>query len=247
MNHKTAIHDQVGAAGAKGGLYGRTSGSADIRRTYIHGMKRSDSCSSPREASRVNDRETQIILQPRPLAGVLYTVSRDLCGELFPVYAGRNTIGSDPRSDIYLSEATVSASHAVLLVRILAGSDGERVITMSYTDYDSEFGSSVDGAECGYDSVPLRGNEIIRIGRSYRFIFLPLDHIRHGLVIEEGFMSVPREKSGPVKPDFIPSHDTRRDDGAVYPSAVGEEDERAFYGRTYARKEDHSSKKTIGG
>lgn len=237
-------HDAVSSR--TGGLYGRSENMSGLKRTYIHGMRQPGTENAGNSVSVSGSRVLDITLQSRPLAGVLYSVSRDACGELFPVYIGRNTIGSDPVSDIYLNEETVSASHAVLLIRSLPGDGGTRLLTMSLTDYDSAYGTEVNGVRLGYDRMPLKGNEIIRIGRSYFFLFIPIDPVPYGLGEVEGFISTSRFENRPVSiADSSDIYAPLRNE-PVYPSAVGEEDERTFYGRTYARKEDHSSKKTIG-
>lgn len=231
-----------------GGFYGRTPGAPDIRRTYIAGMKPRVE-KTPEEETLVADRADKIELQTRPVAGILFSVSRDYSGEIFPIYVGRNTIGNEKECDIYLSEDTVSANHAVLLVRMLPDGNGGRVMSASITDYDSEFGSSVNGRRLGFDKQTLEGNEIITIGNSYQFLYIPLDASAIGLEPVAGFISVPRYKPQPavMQPQFAqPSaFYTPASIEEVYPSAVGEEDEQTFYGRTYAKKEDHSSKKTI--
>ena len=248
MDNKTQISSSVSepSSGSQGasGLYGRSAGRKDINRTYIQGMKpRHDPDDVNNEEAGAPSRAVHIDLQPRPLAGVLYSVSGDDCGEIFPVYVGRNTIGSEPDCDVYLSERTVSPNHAVLLVRIITN-DGNRHVTMNLTDYDSAFGTSVNGVRLGYDRESLQGNEIIQIGVSYRFVFIPLDAEAYGLGQEPGFEAVRRVENRPAPHVAAPDSFMTVDD-TVYPNAVGEAEERTFYGRSYARKEDHSSKKTI--
>lgn len=245
MNDKTAIHSSQ-PQNNSGGLYGRSEGRQDIKRTYIQGMKPRNSGDSPQESSAASGgRVSDITLQERPVAGILYSVSHDVCGELFPVYVGRNTIGSDPASDVYLSEETVSPNHAVLLVRAIVDEEGKRKVTMNITDYDSDFGTAVNGVKLGYDREPLKGNEIIQIGNSYFFIFIPLDPAVYGLGQVAAFAPTKRLVRNPA-PFAAPSEIYMPvPNEPIYPSVVGEQDERTFYGRTYAKKEDHSSKKTI--
>lgn len=251
MDQKTQItpppYNANPVASQGNALYGRTPGKPDIKRTYIQGMKprRDVSGNNPDAASgsEPDTRALNISLQGRPIAGVLFSVSRDNMGELFPVYVGRNTIGSEAECDIYLTEETVSPNHAVLLVRMLPNASGGRTMNMSITDYDSDFGTAVNGMKLGYDRQSLAGREVIQIGNSYQFLFIPLDAQNHGLVQIPGFIATPRKEmrsSLPATGFYAPATEEE-----IYPSAVGEEDERTFYGRTYAKKEDHSSKKTI--
>lgn len=236
------------ASAATGGLYGRSEGRKDINRTYIQGMKPRATAGTDRAEQLPDERAVKITLQPRPIAGILYSVSRDVCGEIFPVYVGRNTIGCNPESDIYLNEETVSPNHAVLLVRSIQDGSGNRSVTMNITDYDSEFGTAVNGVKLGYDRQSLQGNEIIQIGNGFYFIFVPLDPVPYGLGQVQGFVSTPRFNAEPSPVErmnediYMPAPNE-----PVYPTSVGEADENTFYGRTYAKKEDHSSKKTING
>ncbi len=230
-----------------GGLYGRTEGRQDIKRTYIQGMKPREEKVSSQGKVLPEERAVRIKLQPRPVAGVLYSVSRDVCGEIFPVYLGRNTIGCTPESDIYLNEETVSPNHAVLLIRQLQDEYGNRKVTMNITDYDSDFGTAVNGVKLGYDRESLKGNEIIQIGNAYYFIFVPLDPVPFGLGQVSGFMSTPRQDAEPTISNRPGSDEylAPTPNEPIYPSSVGEADERTFYARSFAKKEDHSAKKTI--
>lgn len=245
MDQKTVISNSRNNSSNVGDFYGRSESNPNIKRTYIQGMKPREENKSTNE-SVADERQVRIKLQNRPIAGVLYSVSRDVCGEMFPVYVGRNTIGSDPQSDIYLSEETVSPNHAVLLIRQICNEDGERQVTMNITDYDSEYGTAVNGQALGYDRQTLKGNEIIQIGNSYYFLFVALDAAPYGLGQVPGFAPIPRQDSEPAP--FQPINEIYMPvrNEPIYPSVVGQEDERTFYGRTYAKKEDHSAKKTIG-
>lgn len=234
---------------SEGGMYGPSVNSANIKRTYIAGLKPNGEVSSSAQDENTSKKEdrriVEIHLQERPLAGVLYSVSGGNLGEIFPVYAGRNTIGGAPESDIYLSECSVSSNHAVLLVRILS-ENGTPVVKMSITDYDSEYGTYVCGNRMGFDKEPLYGNELIQIGGAYQFLFVPLNPFANGMAPSTAFSPVPRKDTTGIRrlseDSYAPYVDT-----TVYPSAVGEEYERTFYGRTLAKKEDHSAKKTIHG
>lgn len=233
------------------GLYGRSENRKDIKRTYIQGMGPSRQEDNNIVEVLKDNRNILLKLQQRPIAGLLYSVSRDVCGEIFPVYVGRNTIGSSPASDVYLNEETVSDEHAVLLIRSLVDKDGKRVVTMNITDSGSEFGTAVNGKGLDYDRANLKGNDIIQIGNSYFFLFIPLDPSAYGLGQVEGFCSTERVSNLelPVNPNVVLSAEEyipiRMKNEPICPSVVGEADERTFYGRSFAKKEDHSSNKTI--
>lgn len=108
-----------------------------------------------------------IHLQERVIIGVLFSISRGLLGEIYPVYLGRNAIGSSPACDICLSERTVSEEHAVLFAR----SDGypaECHVTL--TDYGSMQGSTVNQQDCRYETLKVLENDIISIGAHYKLV-----------------------------------------------------------------------------
>lgn len=249
MIQKTVIGDVDPNGPRKGdgpdSLYGRSAESANIKRTFIQGMKprteegNNDSANNAEPDHRVRNIE----LQERPLAGILYSVSADGCGEIFPLYVGRNSIGSKSDSDVYLTEQTVSPSHAILLIRVIETEAG-RNVTMSITDYDSEYGTAVNGYRLGYDREQLHGNEIIQIGNAYSFVFIPLDAMAYGLGTAKGFVPVPRKENHPAPHPADPISRLQADTD-IYPTSVGASDEHAFYGRSVAKKEDHSSKKTF--
>lgn len=223
-------------------MYGPSSASS-VKRTVISGMRQQPAADSGPVDTKTNDRATVIDMQERTLAGILYSVSRDSMGELFPIYLGRNTIGSEPECDVYLPEDTVSANHAVLLVRMVPDTSGQRVISAGITDYDSEFGTALNDNPLGYDREPLNANDVIRVGNSYQLMFVPLDAISRGLTEAPGFRALPRKdgrRMAVATGFYAPASEEE-----IYPSEVGEEYEQTFYGRTYARKEDHSSKKTV--
>lgn len=231
-------------------LYGRSEDKPNINRTVIQGMKpKKEETPGSDKTFDGNKRITEIELQERPVAGILYSLSHDSLGELFPLYAGRNTIGSSNDCDVYLTEQTVSPKHAILLIRILDDGKGGRHVTMSITDYNSEYGTSVNGEKLDFDKVNLNGNEIIEIGNSYKFIFLRIDADAYGLKPASNFIATPRKENRPapqqviVEKYILPNGENI--DDTIYPNSVGEQDENTFYGRTKAQKVDHSSKKTI--
>lgn len=228
-------------------FYTQSAGAKNENRTYIPGMKRK-SDPQPGESAQATQAQPQSVrieLQTRPLAGVLFSVSRDNCGELFPVYIGRNTIGSKPECDIYLSEQSVSPDHAILLIRKIGLPDGSRKVTMSISDYESEHGTFINDQRLEEDVEPIKGHDVIRIGNAYTFLFVPLDADASGLFTASNFIATPRVENRPtVSNDYLAYMGPMLDD-TIYPNAVGEEDEQTFYGRSTKKKEDHSSKKTL--
>ena len=223
-------------------FYTQSAEAKNESRTFIPGMKRKSDSPSAVPGQEVESQAVRIELQRRPLAGVLYSVSRDNIGELFPVYIGRNTIGSKPESDIYLTEKSVDGDHAIFLIRKISMGDGSKRVTMSISDYGSEHGTTINGERLEDDVVPVKAGDVIGIGRAYKFYFMPLDSEELGLAPCRDFVATPRVENRPVvNTDYLaympPPVDTE-----VYPTSVGEEDEMAFYGRSSKKKEDHSNR-----
>lgn len=256
MDNKTIINAPTpnpnGKPATSDSFYSQSSGanSAKINRTYIQGMKPRSENADARVANTDDtqqSRVTDIELQERPLAGILYSVSNDECGELFPVYVGRNVIGSSSDSDIYLTEETVSDKHAMILVRIINSEKRGKIVTMSISDNGSDFGTVVNGVTVLDDIVLLKGMESIQIGNAYKFIFIPLSADMYGLSTDTSFRPTKRIQNKPLVHsdyrNFIIS--AQEVDEEIYPDAVGEEHENTFYGRTKEKKEDHSGKKTL--
>lgn len=225
-------------------FYTQSAEAKNESRTYIPGMKRKSEVAAAQHNDQPASQAVRIDLQNRPLAGVLYSVSRDNCGELFPVYIGRNTIGSKPDCDIYLTEKTVSPDHAILLIRKIALPDGNRKVTMSISDYGSEFGTLINGSRLEEDVESINPGDIISIGSAYTFYFLPLDADEIGLGQAANFQATPRVENRPtVSTDYLAYMPPV--DNTVYPNAVGKEDEQTFYGRSTKKKEDHSNRQTL--
>lgn len=240
---------------SSGNMYSQ-SATGNAKRTIIAGMGKCQN-GQPKSNQAINALEegrfSRIYVQDRALAGILYSVSRTSKGEIFPLYTGRNTIGSSPDSDIYLPEDTVSPNHSILLIRILHRGDNDEIgLTMNITDYDSDFGTKVNGEVASLDPVALTGQEIIQIGNAYQFLFIPLIPQKHGLREASRFIALPRmdlaekEVEFPMNPIQYHYHSVETiSKEEAYPNAVSAEDESTFYGRSYRKKEDHSGNKTI--
>lgn len=228
---------------AENSFYTQSAGAPEGR-TFIPGMKRKSYDAAP-QAEEAPSQTVRLDLQSRPLAGVLYSVSRNSLGEIFPVYIGRNSIGSQPVSDIYLSEKTVSPEHALLLIRKLSLPDGTRRVTMSISDYSTEYGTKVNDQCLDEDVVEIQSGDTLQIGRAYRFVFIPLDAEQYDLFTATNFEATPRVENRPTVNADYQAYMEEPVDTTVYPDAVGEEDEMTFYGRSQQKKEDHSSKKTL--
>lgn len=119
-----------------------------------------------------------VAMQERVVAGVLFSISNGILGEIFPVYLGRNLIGTGSDCDIRLNEATVSAEHAVLFAR---GDNYPDEVPMTLTDYGSMYGTSVNDNDCRYESLMLRDGDVLSVGRHYKLLLKTFDVGRAGL------------------------------------------------------------------
>lgn len=227
-------------------FYNPTAGKENDNRTYIPGMKRKSTAGQEGGSPSDDGQAVRIELQSRPVAGVLFSISKDNCGELFPIYIGRNTIGNKPDCDVYLSEASVSPDHALILIRKVNLADGTKKVTMTISDSGSENGTFINGEDLDDDIMSIKEGDILRIGKAYNFQFIPLDAESAGLYTSSDFKSTPRVENRPSNhEDYKRYMNAIPADDKIYPNAVGQEDEMTFYGRSTRKKEDHSSRQTL--
>ena len=191
-NHNDSQDDLV-----YGGLYSRSGD--DSQRTYVPGMRQQPSSVLPNNSvvsnspilhnQRENNR--QIVMQERVVVGVLFSISRGLLGELFPVYLGKNIIGLTPNCDISLKEKTVSPEHAILHTR-----KTETGLEASITDFNSTFGTQVNETDARYETIPVKENDIITIGSHYQFVIKFFDMEKCGLAENLDFEDPSSENIG---------------------------------------------------
>ena len=150
-------------------FYRPTGHVKDTNRTYVPNLYRQVAAEMQAEEYDVrNDYSENIIkIQSRPLVGVMYSRSAGVEGELFPVYIGRNSIGSDLSCDICLQERTVSCQHAILLARIQTDEDGEQYLHVVLSDNSSDHGTYVNGNSLMGERAACTNGDIITIGCNY--------------------------------------------------------------------------------
>ena len=164
------------------GLYSK-SDAVGSQKTYIPGMGEEPIVSSVQNNSQSKDLhvnngiigETRMIsLQNRVVVGVLFSVSKGLLGEIFPLYLGRNLIGKSNNCDVCLHENTVSSEHAILYIRKNNGATVSHY-DITLTDYNSQYGSTVNDEDGRYETLSVKENDILTIGRHYKFIIKIFD------------------------------------------------------------------------
>lgn len=171
-----------------GSMYSRSGD--DSQRTFVPGVNKQP-LPTPTKGSVISGvpqttspqiKGRQIVLQERVLVGVLFSISRGLLGEIFPLYLGKNIIGQSVNCDITLNEKNVSNEHAILYVR-----KNGTVYESTITDFNSTYGTRVNEIDARYDSVPVKEDDVIVIGNHYKFIVRFFEVERHGLTEEEDF------------------------------------------------------------
>lgn len=190
-----------------------------------------------------------IPLQGRMIVGVLYSVSRNLFGEIFPIYVGKNTIGSAPDNDVCLREETVYPAHAILLVRKLADENGVMHTSVSITEDTPGAGTAVNGDVLEYERVYCHDGDVISIGEHYTLSLMLLSPEARNLEPCDDFLSLPpveaprRDSAQPIDPyammySNVPPEPTFRD-------SISEDDERSFYAPSKIKEPDHFASKTV--
>lgn len=167
-------------------LYSRTAN--NDKRTVICGedqptpsLAEATPRNTPSNATLI-ETERKIRIKDRVMVGVLYSISRTLLGELYPIYLGRNTLGQGSHCDIILPERTVSTEHAIIQTR-----NDANATMMTITDTGSRYGTTVNGNDARYTTLALNDDDTITIGQHYRFVVKIFDAERHNLYEDANF------------------------------------------------------------
>lgn len=124
----------------------------------------------------------------KPLVGFLYSVSKTLLGEFWPLRAGSNIIGRSMSSSVCLKESTVSDKHANLVVRQMHNEDGSTSILAFVQDLGSTCGTMVNGVSLGFDPKECKNGDVITVGESYELYFILIDRLQLNLSQKENFI-----------------------------------------------------------
>lgn len=130
----------------------------------------------------------------KPVVGFLFSVSRTPAGEYWPLHVGLNTIGRTAECDVCLNEATVTAEHAKLVVRVMK--NPEKTIC-SLQDAASTCGSMINGSSLGFDPVECHNGDIITIGEHYQLYLILVDTKTIGLSVDPNFIEAAAEEPLP--------------------------------------------------
>ena len=187
--------------GESSDLYSRGgNGKAAAKGTVVPGMDNANSATGTSQSTTQNTSRSTL-QSGKPVAGFLYSISRQGIGEYWPLYLGQNTIGSSPNCDICLREGTVSREHGVLVVRKMK--NPEKTIA-SISDARSTNGTMVNGESLGFSAVECFNGDIITIGENYELVLLLVDVKSLGLKVSEGFIPIDRQEESVTDDDFDP-------------------------------------------
>ncbi len=102
----------------------------------------------------------------RKLVGLLVTYSMNPCGQVFPIYEGRNIVGRDQACDIALtSDDKVSSKHLVILWRSQEGIMwGEDQMSSNGTFVNDKFAS---------EKFQLTNGDVLLVGNT-KFLYLAI-------------------------------------------------------------------------
>lgn len=224
-------------------FYNRQDTDVDRSKTYIPGIYRSAAQEIADE--QASQTKSDLQFQDRTIVGALFSISRFSTGEIFPVYIGRNTIGSDKDSDIFLPEETVSPNHAVMLVRVVDNVDGEHELKIYLTDYDSEYGTMIGDMTLEYEKLECHDHDVVSIGKGYKFLFCLFDAEKYKLFVSKDFKLIQQQDT--VKETESPTFMPPQQDMAMSTNIsqpVSSANEFDFYSHTQTGG-DHTTNKTV--
>lgn len=231
----------------------------DSNRTYVPDMYRQVVAEMQEEEAGPKADDTipahVVRLQNRPLIGVLYSISAGIEGELFPVYVGRNIIGSDLSCDICLRETSVSSQHGILLARKQYNQEGNEYINVLLSDNNSMYGTSVNGERINFEKVTCSNGDVISVGQNYVLV-LSLFNALEKLSVAYGFERIPEPAKSEEKTDLPLSPPATSIIGGMPVSATDEHSTKItnniqeeasvdFYKPTKKEPQDHYNNKTI--
>lgn len=230
----------------------------DTNRTYVPDLYRQAAAEMEAEDGTPQPPETsstQVIkLQNRSIIGVLYSISAGIEGEIFPVYVGRNIIGSDLSCDICLRETSVSSQHAILLARKQTDENGEEFINVILLDNNSSYGTNVNGNRIDFEKITCSDGDVINIGQNYVLV-LSLFNAFNKLSVAYGFDRIPvlkkkaEEKHNPLPTqaaNIISEQSPQREYHATNVTQDMQDDSSVdFYKPTKQQGQDHYNNKTI--
>lgn len=167
------------------GFYARGN-SAPHNGTVVSGMMENPT-PTPNPVAAPSAPASKNVVPGKPVVGFLYSVSRTMVGEFWPLYLGKNTIGNDGSSIITLAEGTVSREHATL--RVLRDKFSGK-ISAWLIDTMSTNGTYVNNVMVGATPVDCKNGDIITIGDNYQLYLVLIDASALNLKVSEEFVPI---------------------------------------------------------
>lgn len=133
------------------------------------------------------------VTEGKPLMGFLFSVSKTPYGEFWPLYAGPNTIGRNPGNTVQLHEATVSGTHATLVIRRMQQSGVSSGLSVFIQDTGSAVGTMLNGCTLDYNPRCCKTGDIITVGENYELYLVLVDADAIGLSVRDNFMPSEQE------------------------------------------------------
>ncbi len=127
--------------------------------------------------------------ESKPVMGFLYSVSKTTYGEYWPLYVGPNTIGRGAANAICLSEASVSDTHATVVIRKMQKQGSSNGIFVFVQDTGSMFGTQLNGDTLDFNPRECKSGDIITIGTNYELLLIIIDPEELGLHPKPDFQS----------------------------------------------------------
>lgn len=129
----------------------------------------------------------------KPILGFLYSISRTLAGEYWPLYVGENVIGRNDDCDIVLNEATVSHKHVSLHINKMKKPEKVEATIM---ELGSSNGTLIND-ESVSRAVPVICNngDIITVGENYELLLILIDPRALGLHLAGNFVEVAQQSA----------------------------------------------------
>ena len=123
----------------------------------------------------------------RKIAGILFSFSKNIYGEFWIVYHGRNTIGSGSSSNIRLMEKSVSEKHALLNSRVI----DDKNLIFELRDDGSNVGTILNDKDLFHfqNYAVLKHGDRIKIG-GYDLLFYVVDDISQDMHPNSQFKSI---------------------------------------------------------
>ena len=140
-------------------------------------------------------------VQSGQVFGFLFSVSKSLAGEYWPLMLGSNTIGRGNGNSINLGELTVSETHASIHVISRANK-----LIVYIKDDQSKTGTLLNG-ELLRGEADLKNGDIITIGEHYEMYVVLINPYDLGLKVKEEFqpVNVNNVPSSPATTPFGPN------------------------------------------